>query len=270
MTRVLISAALDQLDTKCFRLLQEAARLGELHVLLWSDQAIRTRTGREPRFPQAERAYVIRAVRYVTEVHLSGPTVAPDALPTRRSLRPDIWAVEEQDATPAKQANCTAHGVALRIIRAADLAGLPPPPVPAPSVRKKVVVTGCYDLFHSGHVRFFEECAERGDLYVVVGNDDNIRQLKGPGHPLFPAAARRYLVASIRHVTQALVASGSGWMDAAEEIAQIKPQLYVVNEDGDRPEKRAFCTENGIEYLVLRRRPKPGLARRTSTDLRGF
>jgi cytidyltransferase-like protein len=270
MTRVIVSSGLDQLDTNSFRFLQEASRLGELHVLLWSDQAIRTLTGREPKFPQAERAYVIGAVRYVTRLHLSGPTVVPDALPVLPSVRPDIWAVEETGATPARQAYSSAHGLTLRVFAAADLAGFPEPPPPPPSARKKVVVTGCYDLFHSGHVRFFEEVAELGDVFVVVGHDENIRQLKGAGHPLFTAEARCYMAGSIRYVTRALIASGMGWMDAAAEIAEIRPDIYAVNEDGDRPEKRGFCGTHGIQYVVLKRRPKKGLVRRTSTDLRGF
>ena len=51
--------------------------------------------------------------------------------------------------------------------------------------RTCVIVTGCYDWFHSGHVRFFEEVSAYGDLYVIVGHDANIRLLKGDGHPLF-------------------------------------------------------------------------------------
>jgi hypothetical protein len=43
-----------------------------------------------------------------------------------------------------------------------------------------------------------------------------------------------------------------------------------VNEDGDKPEKRAFCRERGIEYRVLRREPKQGLPARQSTILRGY
>jgi hypothetical protein len=43
-----------------------------------------------------------------------------------------------------------------------------------------------------------------------------------------------------------------------------------VNEDGDVPEKRAFCKEHGIEYVVLKRIPKAGLPKRQSTALRGF
>ena len=59
-------------------------------------------------------------------------------------------------------------------------------------------------------------------------------------------------------------------MDAEPEIYEIKPDLYVVDEDGDKPEKRAFCEEHGLEYVVLKRAPKEGLPRRESTILRGF
>jgi cytidyltransferase-like protein len=139
-----------------------------------------------------------------------------------------------------------------------------------PPDRKRVVVTGCYDWFHSGHARFFEEVSQLGDLYVTVGHDANIRGLKGEGHPLFPAEERRYVVGSVRFVRRAFVASGDGWLDAAPEIERIRPHIYAVNEDGDRPEKRRFCEEQGIEYRVLQRLPREGLPRRQSTDLRGF
>ncbi len=59
-------------------------------------------------------------------------------------------------------------------------------------------------------------------------------------------------------------------MDAEPEIERIQPDCYVVNEDGDKPEKRAFCRERGIEYVVLQRKPKEGLPARQSTELRGF
>lgn len=80
------------------------------------------------------------------------------------------------------------------------------------STRKKVIVTGCFDWLHSGHIGFFEEVSELGDLYVVVGHDANARLLKGEGHPLFSQKERRYMVQSIRFVRQALISSGNGWM----------------------------------------------------------
>ena len=142
--------------------------------------------------------------------------------------------------------------------------------MPAVPGRKKVVVTGCYDWFHSGHVRFFEEVSEYGDLYVVVGHDANIRLLKGEGHPLLPQEERRYVVGSIKFVKQALISSGDGWLDADPEIRRLKPDIYVVNEDGDKGGKREYCDKHGIEYLVLKRAPAAGLPQRSSTRLRGF
>ena len=133
-----------------------------------------------------------------------------------------------------------------------------------------MLVTGCYDWLHTGHVRFFEEVAEFGELYVVVGHDANITLLKGPGHPLFRQEERRYMVGAIRYVHEAHIATGDGWLDAEPEIRQIQPDIYVVNEDGDRPEKRDYCRAHGIDYRVLVRVPKDGLPRRESTALRGF
>ena len=81
---------------------------------------------------------------------------------------------------------------------------------------------------------------------------------------------RRYVIGSIKYVKQALIASGEGWLDADPEIRRLKPDIYAVNEDGDKGGKREYCERMGIEYLVLQRTPAPGLPRRSSTDLRGF
>jgi cytidyltransferase-like protein len=142
--------------------------------------------------------------------------------------------------------------------------------MPSISGRKKVVVTGSFDWFHSGHVRFLEEVSTHGDLYVIVGHDANIRWLKGEGHPLLSQDERRYVVGSIRFVKQALISSGAGWLDADPEIRNLKPDIYAVNEDGDRGGKREYCRRLGIDYLVLERAPAPGLPERSSTGLRGF
>ena len=37
--------------------------------------------------------------------------------------------------------------------------------------KAKVFVSGCYDLLHSGHVEFFRQAAQYGDLYVGIGSD---------------------------------------------------------------------------------------------------
>jgi cytidyltransferase-like protein len=263
MKRVYVSGSFDDMKFEDFRFLEEAAKLGNgLHVWLYADDQVRSASGGAPKFPLAERQYLVGSVRWVESI------VNSDA-----GLEGDVLAVRKSQDDAATRQIARSRGMEYRLIRDELLKVAPPAPVvpvnPA-SRSRKVVVTGCYDWFHSGHVRFFEECSELGDLYVVVGHDANIRVLKGEGHPLFPALQRRYIAGAIRFVKMALISSGDGWMDAEPEIEKFRPDIYAVNEDGDKPEKLAFCQKHGIEYKVLKRLPKPGLPKRQSTALRGF
>jgi cytidyltransferase-like protein len=270
---IVVSGGFDDLRRPDIRFLEEAARLGTLDVLLWSDDLVRFLTGQSPQFPWIERQYFLQALRWVRQVHLIETLKNPEELPAVAEFEPSVWVVREQDDTAERKAYAQRHGLTYEVMPDSRLEGYPQDGsrwLRPQRGRKKVIVTGCYDWFHTGHIRFFEEVSALGDLYVVVGSDANVRQLKGPGHPMFSQQERRYLVGSIRYVFQALISTGTGWMDAAPQIEEIKPDIYAVNEDGDRPEKRRYCEEHGIEYTVLRRLPKPGLPRRQSTKLRGF
>jgi cytidyltransferase-like protein len=281
MSSVFLTGSFDNLRSSQARFLEEASHLGRVHVLLWPDEAVAKLSGKPPNFPLEERLYLLQSIRYVGQVSVASRPIQADALTLPENVKTDIWAVDEASNTPQKRinppdsgrVNCQANGITWHVIKDARLVGFPPVPLSVQTgtpARKKVLVTGCYDWFHSGHVRFFEEVSALGDLYVVVGHNANVRLLKGEGHPLFPQDERRYMVQSIRFVRQALVSSGTGWMDAEPEIELIKPDVYAVNEDGDKPEKREFCRQHGLQYAVLKRTPKEGLPRRQSTDLRGF
>lgn len=271
MPEVFVSGAFNDLRSRDVRFLQEASRLGDLTVLLWSDKNFLALEGYLPEFPAAERRYMLEAIRYVSRVELVQGLVEPDRLPIRNGLRPDLWAITETQDTPAMRHYCASRGIGFRVIPAARLEGFPPPPeAVTPPAGKKVIVTGCYDWLHSGHIRFFEQASAYGDLYVSVGNDLNIRGLKGDGHPLLPENERAYMVGAVRFVRQAFVAAGFGWLDVESEIDWVKPDIYLVNQDGDRPEKRALCNSHGLQFVVLQRLPKDGLPSRQSTELRGF
>jgi cytidyltransferase-like protein len=273
MEKAVVTGSFDDLRSSDVRLLEEAAKRGELHVYLWSDELVRRLDGRPSKFPQEERMYLLQAIRYVDQVHLLNQLADRDSLPALEKRYSVTWVVNEYSDNHEKRLFCVSKGMKYQVVKQAVLKEFPKQPAIAlsnQSTHKKVVVTGCYDWFHSGHVRFFEEVSELGDLYVIAGSDQNVQFLKGDGHPMFPQEERRYIVQSIRFVKQALISSGSGWMDAEPEIAQIKPDIYAVNEDGDKPEKRAFCEAQGIQYVVLKRKPKEGLPKRQSVDLRGF
>ena len=131
----------------------------------------------------------------------------------------------------------------------------------------KVFVSGCFDLMHSGHVFFFERAAAYGDLYVAIGSDKTIRELK-KREPVCCEDERLYLVSSVRFVHRAFIGSGSGMLDFLPELDIVRPDVFVVNEDGATEEKRRLCEERNIRYVVLPREPKEKLPRRSTTDLR--
>ena len=132
---------------------------------------------------------------------------------------------------------------------------------------KKVFVSGCYDLLHSGHVEFFRQAAEYGDLYVGIGSDNTILKYKNH-QTVYKEQERLFMVKSIRYVKDAYINQGSGIMDFVPTVDIVKPDILVVNEDGSNDDKRRFCQEHGIEYVVLKRTPAEGLEARSSTSLK--
>jgi cytidyltransferase-like protein len=132
---------------------------------------------------------------------------------------------------------------------------------------KKVFVSGCFDLLHSGHVEFFKEAASYGDLYVALGSDRTVNDLKGRP-PINTEAERLFMVQSVSWVKEAFISQGSGILDFVEELKAIQPDIFIVNEEGSTPDKRELVESLGIEYRVLRREPHPGLAPRSTTALR--
>lgn len=132
---------------------------------------------------------------------------------------------------------------------------------------KKVFVSGCYDLLHSGHVEFFRQASQYGDLYVGIGSDQTILGYKH--HKTFyPEQERLFMVKSIKYVKDAYINAGDGIMDFVPTIDIVKPDIFVVNADGSSEAKRQFCQERGIEYVVLQRTPAEGLTARSSTDIK--
>jgi cytidyltransferase-like protein len=134
-------------------------------------------------------------------------------------------------------------------------------------MKKKVFVSGCYDMLHSGHVAFFEEAAALGDLYVGIGSDATISELKGR-KTINTEQERLYMVSALKAVKHAFVNKGSGLIDFEDDLLELKPDIFFVNEDGHTPAKETLCKKLGIEYVVRKRIPHGNLPVRSTTALR--
>jgi cytidyltransferase-like protein len=133
--------------------------------------------------------------------------------------------------------------------------------------KKKVFVTGCFDMLHSGHVRFLQEAATHGDVYVAIGSDQTVRELKGRA-PVNTQSERKYMIEALKFVKGCLINSGSGLMDFCAELKSVAPDVFFVNEDGNTQEKAELCRELGIDYVVSKRLPQTNLPARSTTSLR--
>lgn len=121
-------------------------------------------------------------------------------------------------------------------------------------------------MLHSGHVAFFESAAKLGELYVGIGSDSTINELKGR-YPINSEQERLYMVKSIKYVKDAFINKGSGVLDFSEQVKTLKPDIIYVNNDNDTSKKEQFCKENGIELIIGSRDVIEGLDERSTTDI---
>lgn len=134
-------------------------------------------------------------------------------------------------------------------------------------MEKRVFVSGCYDLLHSGHVEFFRQASQYGDLYVGIGSDNTILHYKNH-KTVYSEQERLFMVKSIRYVKEVYINAGTGILDFLPTLDIVKPDILLVNSDGDSESKRELCKSRGIEYVVLERDPHQGLEARSSTSLK--
>ena len=133
--------------------------------------------------------------------------------------------------------------------------------------KKKVFVSGCFDMLHSGHIRFLEKAAKYGDVHVALGSDRTLIGLKGRV-PVTTEKERKYMLEAVRHVKQCTISRGTGILDFVDDLKHLKPDLFIVNEDGNTPAKAELCRRMGIRYVVLQRDPHDDLPARSTTSLR--
>jgi cytidyltransferase-like protein len=134
-------------------------------------------------------------------------------------------------------------------------------------MRKKVFASGVFDLLHSGHIAFLKEAAGFGDLYLGIGSDKTVFDLKGH-NPVNSEDERLFMLEALSCVHKVKINRGTGILDFFEDMKELQPDIFVVNEDGNTPEKEKICKDLKIDYKVLKRIPHANLPVRSTTSLR--
>jgi len=88
---------------------------------------------------------------------------------------------------------------------------------------------GCFDVLHVGHVRYLQDAAKEADVLVVgVNGDDSVRELKGEGRPVMPAAERAEIIAAIEGVDYVTIFDESS---PARLLGVLQPDVHCKGTD---------------------------------------
>ena len=119
--------------------------------------------------------------------------------------------------------------------------------------KKLVLTNGCFDLLHTGHVRYLEQARGCGDaLIVAVNSDASVRELKGPDRPLNGELDRAEVLAALRCVDHVTIFTGKRVTDV---IRSLRPAIYAKGGDYTLETldsgERAALEETGAEIRLL-------------------
>jgi FAD synthetase len=117
-----------------------------------------------------------------------------------------------------------------------------------------VLVGGCFDILHIGHVRFLSEARRMGDyLIVLLESDKKVKDLKGENRPVFIQSERAEMLSSLRSVDLVVVLPMmEDDRDYSNLVKTIKPNVIAVTENDPRIEKkRRQAEEAGGELKII-------------------
>src|SRR3989344_4617403 len=127
-------------------------------------------------------------------------------------------------------------------------------------VMKKVLVGGCFDLLHYGHIRFLEEAKELGDtLIVALESDENVRKMKGDGRPIHSQEQRKAMLEALSSVDEVIsLPPMNNHQEYYDLVTKVAPQVIAITE-GDPLEsnKREQATKAAAELIVIPKIPTP-------------
>lgn len=117
-----------------------------------------------------------------------------------------------------------------------------------------VLVGGCFDVLHPGHVVFLKKAKKAGDyLLVLLESDQKIRQLKGEGRPVHTQKERAKNLSALGFVDFIICLP---WLktdlEYDELILKIKPDIIAATYgDGNIEHKKRVALKIGAKLVFV-------------------
>lgn len=126
--------------------------------------------------------------------------------------------------------------------------------------KKIVLVGGCFDLLHYGHIKFLQEAKSHGDyLVIALESDENVRRMKGDNRPIHTQKQRKEMLEAISFVDEVIslppMSRDQEYMDL---VNRIKPQVIAVTEgDPITEKKKSHAQIVGAQLVIVPKIPTP-------------
>lgn len=126
--------------------------------------------------------------------------------------------------------------------------------------KRIVLVGGCFDLLHYGHVTFLKKAKELGDwLVVALESDENVRKLKGDSRPIHTQPQRKEMLKALAFVDEVIALPPMKTdEDYAKLVADIQPSVIAITEGDSLLEKKQKHAQSvGAQLVVIPKVPTP-------------
>jgi rfaE bifunctional protein nucleotidyltransferase chain/domain len=119
---------------------------------------------------------------------------------------------------------------------------------------KNVLVGGCFDILHYGHISFLKQARAHGDrLVVMLESDESIRQLKGETRPIHTQNKRKEMLESLTFVDEVIPLPLLHGDEAYFTVVEtVNPAIIAVTEGDPIIEKKRRQAEKiHAELLII-------------------
>ncbi|MHA1914090.1 MAG: adenylyltransferase/cytidyltransferase family protein [Promethearchaeota archaeon] len=119
-------------------------------------------------------------------------------------------------------------------------------------IKKRVLIAGCFDLLHAGHIYLVNEAAKLGEVFVVVATDKNREMFSGE-RPIISQEQRLEIIKSIKNVKGARI--GRSDNNTLKTVQEINPDIILLGPDQRYSIEllKKGLKEKGLSHIELKR-----------------
>ncbi|HZQ29899.1 MAG TPA: adenylyltransferase/cytidyltransferase family protein [Patescibacteria group bacterium] len=123
------------------------------------------------------------------------------------------------------------------------------------TVKNIVLVGGCFDILHKGHIYFLHEVKKKGNVVVLLESDESVRKMKGKNRPINNQKDRSLILSCLEMVDYVINLNGVLKHSDYDRIIKAINPTFIGTVEGDRKieHKERQMEKFGPKLLTVKR-----------------